>query len=188
MTKIKFDSKITAYPMPVCLVGANIEGKPNFMAVAWVSKVNSNPPMMIVAIGKRQYTATGIRENGTFSISFPNKSLVEKTDYCGLISGREADKSGIFEVFYGELETAPMISKCPICYELKLRETVELTGSILFIGEIVAAYANERYVNDNKVDVIQTEPFLLVEGLTNEYIELGNHLAKAFSVGKTINE
>jgi flavin reductase (DIM6/NTAB) family NADH-FMN oxidoreductase RutF len=105
-----------------------------------------------------------------------------------LISGREADKSGIFEVFYGELETAPMISKCPICYELKLRETVELTGSILFIGEIVAAYANERYVNDNKVDVIQTEPFLLVEGLTNEYIELGNHLAKAFSVGKTINE
>jgi flavin reductase (DIM6/NTAB) family NADH-FMN oxidoreductase RutF len=188
MTKIKFESKVTAYPMPVCLAGANIEGNPNFMAVAWVSKVNSNPPMMMVALGKKQYTATGIKENGTFSINFPDKNLVAKTDYCGLISGREADKSEIFEVFYGELETAPMISECPICYELKLKETVELTGTNMFVGEIVAAYADERYVSDNKVDVIHAEPFLLVEGLTNEYIELGSHVAKAFSVGKTIDE
>ena len=188
MTKIKFEPNVTAYPMPVCLVGANIEGKSNFMAVAWVSKVNSNPPMMMVALGKKQYTATGIRENGTFSINFPDKNLVAKTDYCGLISGREADKSEVFEVFYGELETAPMISECPICYELKLRETVELSGTNMFVGEIVAAYADERHVSDDKVDVIHAEPFLLVEGVTNEYIELGSHVAKAFSVGKAINE
>lgn len=186
MTKIKFESKVTAYPMPVCLVGANIEEKPNFMAVAWVSKVNSNPPMMMIALGKRQYTAKGIKDNGTFSINFPDKSQVEKTDYCGLFSGRTVDKSKVFEVFYGELETAPMISECPICYELKLQETVELTGTNMFIGEIIAGYCEERYLSDNKVDIIQTKPFLLVEGLTNEYNELGNHVANAFSIGKTI--
>jgi flavin reductase (DIM6/NTAB) family NADH-FMN oxidoreductase RutF len=188
MTKIKFESKVTAYPMPVCLVGAKIGEKSNFMAVAWVSKVNSNPPMMMVSLGKKQYTATGIMENGTFSINFPDKSLVAKTDYCGLISGRESDKSKVFEVFYGELKTAPMISECPICYELKLRETVELPGTNLFMGEIIAAYSDERYVSDNNVDVTNAELFLLVEGLKNEYIELGSHLAKAFSVGKNISE
>jgi len=47
------------------------------------------------------------------------------------------------------------------------------------------AYTYEIYVNDYKVDVIHVEPFLLVEG-SIEYVELGSHVAKAFSIGKTI--
>ncbi len=42
--------------MPVAIVGATVNDKPNFMAVAWFSKVNNNPPMMMIGIGKEKYT------------------------------------------------------------------------------------------------------------------------------------
>ena len=69
MAKIGFDPRTTAYPMPVVLVGAEVGGRPNFMAVAWFSKVNYDPQMMMAAIGKRQYTGEGIVENGWFSVN-----------------------------------------------------------------------------------------------------------------------
>ena len=53
------------YPMPVVLVGAMIKGKPNFMAVDWVSRVNANPPMLAIGINKAHHTPEGIKENGT---------------------------------------------------------------------------------------------------------------------------
>jgi len=33
--------------------------------------------------------------------------MVTATDYCGIKSGKKVDKSKIFELFYGELKTAP---------------------------------------------------------------------------------
>jgi len=184
--KVKFNQGVTAYPMPVCLVGANVRGRPNFMAVAWVSKVNYNPPMMMVSLANEQYTAEGIRENGTFSINFPGRGLVAETDYCGIVSGRRSDKSRVFSVSYGELGTAPMIDECPVSLELKLVETVELSKTRLFIGQIAAAYADEEYMTDGDVDVPKTEPFLLIESPTDHYAELGPQFAEAFSVGKTL--
>jgi len=183
MTKIRLDPHVTAYPMPVCLVGAKVKGKPNFMAVAWFSKVNSEPPMMMVSLANVQYTAEGIKENGVFSINFPGKGLVSETDFCGLVSGRKADKSHVFKVYYGELKNAPMINECPICFELKLRETIELTDARVFVGEIIAAYADEEYMTDGKVDIPGTEQFLLIESPTYQYLELGPQFAKAFDVG-----
>lgn len=45
MKKVKLDSNVFLYPMPVVLVGAEVQGKPNFMTVGWVSRVNLKPPM-----------------------------------------------------------------------------------------------------------------------------------------------
>ena len=47
--------------MPVVIVDATIDRKPNFMAVALFPKVNLNPPMMLIAVGKGQYTGEGIK-------------------------------------------------------------------------------------------------------------------------------
>ena len=109
MEKITIGKNVFVFPMPMVLVGTQVKGKVNFMAVGWVSRVNAAPPLISVALNKRHYTPEGIEENGTFSINFPDVSLLEKTDYCGLVSGRKHDKSKIFDVFFGELQTAPMI-------------------------------------------------------------------------------
>jgi len=36
MTKNKIKLGAYLYPMPVVVVGANVEGKPNFMPIGWV--------------------------------------------------------------------------------------------------------------------------------------------------------
>jgi len=186
LTKIISDSRLIAYPMPVCLVGAKVKGKPNFMAVGWFSKINNDPPMMMISLLKVQYTAEGIKENKVFSINFPGKNLVAETDFCGMVSGRKADKSQVFKVQYGELEDAPMISECPMCFELKLRDTIELPDMYMFIGEVVAAYADEKYVNEGKYNIAGAEPFFLIESPTYQYFELGPQFAKGFSIGEKI--
>ncbi len=110
MPKIKVGPNIFI-PMPVSLVGSIVKGKPNFMAAGWVTRVNSNPPYVAVGINKSHYTTLGLKEKRSFSINFPSSDLVVETDYCGLFSGRNNDKSGIFELFYGELKAIPMIKR-----------------------------------------------------------------------------
>lgn len=86
MGKIKIDSGAAfLYPMPMVLVGAVVEEKANFMAVGWVSRVNFKPPLFGIALGPH-HTNKGIDENSEFSINIPDISLIEKTDYCGLVS------------------------------------------------------------------------------------------------------
>jgi len=187
MTKVNINTHTTAYPMPVVIVGVTVDRKPNFMAVAWFTKVNSNPPMMLIAVGKKQYTSKGIKTNKTFSINLPGKNLVLETDYVGIVSGRTEDKSQIFDVFYGDTKTAPMITQCPLNYELKLVDTVEVPGSNLFVGEIINAYLDQEKVKGHQPDLPAIEPFLLVETPANHYYPLGPQLAEAFKVGKALS-
>jgi flavin reductase (DIM6/NTAB) family NADH-FMN oxidoreductase RutF len=183
MDKINIGPNVFVVPMPVTLVGTTIEGRANFMAVGWVARVNGNPPIVAVGLNKRHHTPAGIQEHQTFSVNFPGVDLIEKTDYCGLVSGRKADKSGVFEIFYGELETAPMVAECPLCLECRLFDTVSLPTHYLFLGQIVAAYSEERYLTDGKPDVRKMQPFVLTMP-DNNYWAVGEHLAKAWSVGQ----
>jgi flavin reductase (DIM6/NTAB) family NADH-FMN oxidoreductase RutF len=50
--------------------------------------------MIGMSLGKTHYTNPGIHENKTFSVSVPGMDLLEKVDYCGLVSGKN-DVSGI---------------------------------------------------------------------------------------------
>lgn len=50
--------------MPVTLVGANVNGKPNFLAVAFCGIMNPHPPTIYAALNEAHHTNAGIRENG----------------------------------------------------------------------------------------------------------------------------
>jgi len=183
MSKVQVDLDTSVYPMPVTLVGANVGGRPNFLAIAWVSRVNYKPPMIAVALSSGHYTTRGIHETNTFSVNTPSKDMVAVTDYCGLVSGKKVDKSGLFEVFYGSLQTAPMIAQCPLCLECKVVQAVETYGDTLFIGEIMGAYADDTCLTDGKPDIQKIKPFTLSMPDGNYWL-LGPHLAKAWDVGK----
>jgi len=42
--------KTLAFPMPAFVIGANVDGKPNFMTAAWSGIAGSAPPMITVAL------------------------------------------------------------------------------------------------------------------------------------------
>jgi flavin reductase (DIM6/NTAB) family NADH-FMN oxidoreductase RutF len=187
MGKVNLGANAYIYPMPVTLVGAMVEGRANFMAVGWVMRVNRQPPLLAVALNKAHYTPKGIRAQRSFSVNFPGANLMEKADYCGLVSGHKVDKSGLFRVFFGELETAPLIEECPLGLECRVYEVVELPANDLFIGEIVAAYADEDCLTDGRPDILKINPLVLTMP-DNNYWTVGTHAGQAWSAGKKLKE
>ena len=187
MKKISAGTNVFLYPMPVALVGTRVADRANFMAVGWVTRVNAAPPMLAVGIFNKHYTNEGIRENGTFSVCIPDAGLIEKADYCGIVSGRRADKSRLFEVFYGETGTAPMIGECPLNLECRLVQTVELPTNNLYIGEIVASFADERCLTEGKLDIRKIDPLLLTMP-DNRYWRVGEFAGNAWEAGKKLGQ
>lgn len=179
--EVSFDT--ICYPMPCSIVGAQVNGKPNYLTVAWFTMVNFRPPYILIALGKRHYTNPGIMQNGTFSVNIPSAAMIEVTDYCGIVSGKKLDKSKQFETFYGRLKTAPMIQECPYNLECKLVQTVDLPADELFIGEIVAAYSDNRYLTKGLPDLHKIDPFVL-SMTDNSFSGIGAEIGKAWEIGK----
>lgn len=187
MGKVEIEKGRAFYPMPCSLVGAKVGGKPNYLTIAWFSMVNPDPPYLAVAMSKSHYTNGGVRENKTFSVNIPSAEMAEAADYCGLVSGRKVDKSGVFETFYGKLETAPMIRECPLNFECQLVQTVDLPGEELFIGEIVASYCEESLLTDGSPDMKKINPFVLLMP-DRQYVALGREVGPAWRMGKKLKD
>ena len=119
------------------------------------------------------------------------RHMLEVTDYCGIVSGKKADKSDIFRSFYGKLGKAPMIHECPVNLECRLVDTLDFGGgSEVFIGEILESYAEEKYFCNGIPDVEKIEP-IVFSMYDNNYWGIGEHLGKAWYSGKfsqNINE
>jgi flavin reductase (DIM6/NTAB) family NADH-FMN oxidoreductase RutF len=187
MEKIKIDSGAAfLYPMPMVLVGSVVEGKANFMAVGWVSRVNFRPPLFAIALGPH-HTNQGIDENKEFSINIPDVSLIEKTDYCGLVSGSKTDKSDLFNIFYGALGKAPLIEECPVCMSCSLYDMVKLPFNMLYIGETKEVFTEEKYMTDKMLDIKKVNPFTLTMP-DNNYWSVGENLGKAWNIGKSLKK
>jgi flavin reductase (DIM6/NTAB) family NADH-FMN oxidoreductase RutF len=183
MKKTKLGPQTLLFPMPATLVGATVGGKPNFMTAAWCAIAALKPASIAVAINKRRYTLEGIREHGTFSINVPSSDMAKSVDFCGIYSGRDKDKTQVFTVFNGELETAPLIEECPVNLECKVLHLLELGSHILVVGEIKETFIAEACLTDGKADAQKIDPLIFTTG-TSMYCRLGEQIAPAFRVGK----
>ncbi|MBW1708609.1 MAG: flavin reductase family protein [Deltaproteobacteria bacterium] len=183
MSKSKIGPQTWMFPMPAVLVGATVEEKPNFMTAAWCQIAGHQPPMVAVAINKQRYTLKGIEVKKAFSINIPSTELVKKVDYCGIYSGKRKDKSRMFKVFYGAIETAPLIEECPVNLECELKHILELGSHNLIVGEIIETHVNNDCLTDKTVDIKKIDPLIYIPG-TQNYHRLGDDIARAFNVGK----
>ena len=160
MEKITIDKSLFCLPWTQTILGTLLDGKPNFMALDWLTRVNFNPPMLGVCVNRQHASHNAIVNAGEYSVNIPGVDMVEVTDYTGLVSGKQVDKSNLFGVFYGKLKSAPMIQECPITMECRLVQTVTLPTNSFFIAEIVTIFSEERFLTDGKPDVKKVNPFL----------------------------
>jgi flavin reductase (DIM6/NTAB) family NADH-FMN oxidoreductase RutF len=184
MGKTRIGPTTLIYPMPAVLVGAEVDGRPNFLAIAWCGIANSEPPMVSVAVRPRRYTLKGIRQNETFSVNVPSVDLVKETDYCGVRSGAKVDKVAIcnFEIFYGYVEKAPLIEQCPVKLECRVVQIMELGSHCLVIGRVEETHISDDCFTGDEPDVGKIRPFIFVTP-QRQYYSFGEAIAKAFSVG-----
>jgi len=188
MSKVTLGPSVILYPLPTVLVGANVDGKADFVAVAWCGVVNSRPPMISISLQHARYSLKGIRQNKTFSINIPSVDFVNETDYCGMVSGADTDKAADckFDVFYGKLKTAPLIEQLPLNIECRVFQETDLGSHVLIIGELEEVYATGDCLTDGKPDVAKIRPFLWAARPGNEYYDFGKPIGKAFASGAKI--
>jgi flavin reductase (DIM6/NTAB) family NADH-FMN oxidoreductase RutF len=187
MAKITIDKNLFCLPWTQTLLGSHVNGKVNFMALDWLTRVNYDPAMLGICVNKGHATNEAIRATGEFSVNVPSADMVAITDYCGIASAKNADKSTLFEVFYGELKAAPMITACPLNIECKVVRTVDLPTNTFFIGEILNIYSAEQYMTDKKPDPKKMRPFLLTMP-DNRFWALGEQVGHAWKDGLTYKE
>ena len=152
MTKITIGPRTLLYPLPAVLVGANVDGKPSFSTYAWCGIVNSQPPTLSVAFQHHRYTLKGVKQNGTFSVNVPSVDLVRETDYCGLVSGSDHNKVADckFGIFYGKLETAPLIEQCPVNLECRTLHMLDLGSHEMVVARIEEVHVTDSCLTDGE--------------------------------------
>lgn len=130
------------------LVSATHDGIDNVMAAAWSCALDFSPPKVTVVLDKATKTRSLVEANGYFALQVPNLGQVQLTYDVGNLSladdPNKLEKCGI-ELFRAEGHQTPLVSDCSAWLVCKLiPEPHNQTAYDLFIGEVVAAWADDR--------------------------------------------
>ena len=172
---------LALYPTPLVVVGAMVNGKPNWLLVGHLGIMGHDHVM--VSLAKPHYTNQGIKENKKLSINIVDETLLAKADRSGCVSGSKADKSELFSCSISKAGV-PMIADAPVVMECNLEDIYETKGFDNFICTIDNTYAEENVLTDEgKLDYRILKP-VLFEMPTYEYVKTGEVLAKCMSFGE----
>lgn len=156
------------YPLPVVMVSvADREGRPNIITVAWAGTICTNPPMVSISVRPERYSYSILKETGEFVLNLTTRELVYATDYCGVKSGRDVDKFKELNLtpLPGDQVSAPLIGESPVNIECRVREVKALGSHDMFLAEVVAVHADEKYMDENnKFHLDRADPIVYSHG------------------------
>lgn len=156
------------YPCPVVLVAsASQGGRGNIVTLAWVGVACSEPPIIGVAIRSSRFSSGLIQKSGDFTVNIPSVEILKEVDFCGAVSGRDADKFSKTKLTPSPAKrvSAPIIEECPVNLECVLKGVHKLGSHDLFLGEVVATHVDDELINEKgEVDYTKTKPFVYVQG------------------------
>ncbi len=141
------------YPLPVVMVSmADRDGKNNIITVAWAGTICTNPPMVSISVRPERYSYPILKDTGEFVLNLTTKELVYATDYCGVKSGRDIDKFAALGLtpLRADQVKAPLIAESPVNIECRVREVKALGSHDLFLADVVAVHADEKYMDENR--------------------------------------
>jgi flavin reductase (DIM6/NTAB) family NADH-FMN oxidoreductase RutF len=142
---------------PTVLVTAAHGEQLNIMAAAWNMPLDFDPPKIAIVIDKKTYTRELIEASGSFAINVPCRAQAEMVVRVGASSGRELlgkdadNKFAAFDLptFAASKIAAPLVTGCVAWLECKLIAEPHIQNTYdLFLGEVVAAHADERVFSD----------------------------------------
>lgn len=174
MTKQIWKPGNMLYPLPVVLVTVqDRERRDNVLTVAWAGTVCTNPPMLSISVRPERYSHKILCDTREFAVNLTTEALVWATDYCGVKSGREVDKFTAAKLHKRPAEKirAPLIDESPVNIECRVKEILHLGSHDLFLADVEAVHADERYMDKNKkFDLQAARPIVYSHG---EYFATG---------------
>jgi flavin reductase (DIM6/NTAB) family NADH-FMN oxidoreductase RutF len=137
-----------------------------------------------------RHTYTALIERGEFTVSIPSSSQADIVDYCGLASGRNADKFAVAGLSQtrGKFVNAPLVREFPVCMECRLIHRLAIGSHELFVGEVLASWADEKYLDERGVSNLADMSPIAYAPMPGGgyYYTIGPSAGKSFSVGKTL--
>ncbi|HDQ04846.1 MAG TPA: flavin reductase family protein [Deltaproteobacteria bacterium] len=187
--KKSLGAKTLIFPTPVWVVASyDKKGRPNAATVAWGGICNSRPPSVAVSLRKSRYSYDNIIDRKAFTLNVPCAKQIKIADYCGIASGKNADKfskTGITAV-KSAIVDAPYIQEFPMILECRLLNTFELGAHTQFVGEIMDVKVDENMLGKEGLpDILKIRPALFCPEVF-AYHEVGDYIGRAFSIGKEI--
>ena len=165
---LKFDPfKALAVPRPIgWIASVSPEGVPNLAPYSFFNAISDRPPMVMFSSGGRKDSLRNIELTGEFTCSI---ACWGQRDAMNLSSAPVAP--GVDEFALAGLTPAesllvkpPRVAEAPAAFECRLWKTIELpappsragstetpAGYTLVIGEVVAIYIDEQFIEDGIV-------------------------------------
>ena len=181
MNKKNIGSLLALYPKPMTVIGAEVEGKVNWLVVGHTGIIGHG--RILVSMSKQHYTNQGIKKLKKFSINLVSREMLPKADYVGSVSGASVDKSDVFAYHTGENGT-PVIDASPLTMECNVVDTYKTDGFDNFICAVVNTYAAPDVLDSNgKLDYTRLKP-VLFEFPTYSYLATGEVIGKCLNLDK----
>lgn len=135
-----------------CVVSAEHEGVADAMPAAWNTCLDLVPCKAVVVIDKTHFTRPLVEKSGLFALQFPTVGVARETMFLGSVSkndnAEKLEESGA-EFFKMPGYEVLLMKGCAAWVIMKRIERPENEKDFdLFIGEAVAAWADDRVFKD----------------------------------------
>ncbi len=179
--KRNIGSLLALYPKLLTVVGAEVDGKVNWLAVGHTGIIGHD--RILVSMSKSHYSNQGIRKSKKLSINLVSREMLPKADYVGSVSGASVDKSGVFEYHWGE-NGSPVIDDSPLTMECDVADIYETESFDLFICSVANTYAAPDVLDaEGRLDYTRLKP-VLFEFPTYSYLATGEVIGKCLNLDK----
>jgi len=187
MAKVIWKPGTMIYPLPAVMVSCGAEPEEyNIITISWTGTICTDPAMCYISVRPGRHSYTIIRRRGEYVINLTTKSLAFATDWCGVKSGNrhnKFDEMGLTPVPASKVN-APMIQESPVNIECVVKNIIELGSHHMFISEVVAVNADEKYI-DARTGLFRLSDSVPICYSHGKYYETGNLIGKfGFSVEK----
>jgi flavin reductase (DIM6/NTAB) family NADH-FMN oxidoreductase RutF len=171
---LKFDPfKALAVPRPIgWIASVDRNGVPNLAPYSFFNAISDRPPMVMFSSGGRKDSLRNIEETGEFTCSIANWDLREAMNLSSapVAHGVDEFKLAGLAPAASLLVKPPRVAQAPAAFECRLWKTIALPaaaardgaaaseGYTLVIGEVVAIYIDDAFIEDGVVLTGQMRP------------------------------
>lgn len=150
MPKIQWKAGTLTAPLPPALVSCRANGRDNLITVAWTGILSSDPPKTYISLRPSRLSYDMIKQSGVFVINLPSSHIIRSIDFCGVRSGRDADKFAECRLTAEEASQidCPTVAESPLSLECRVCEIVPLGSHDMFVADIVAVDVDDRYIDE----------------------------------------
>jgi flavin reductase (DIM6/NTAB) family NADH-FMN oxidoreductase RutF len=187
MGKVIWKPGTMIYPLPAVMVSCGTDpSEYNIITISWTGTICTDPAMCYISVRPERHSYGIIKKSGEYVINLTTRQLAYAADWCGVKSGRNHNKfaeMGLTPVPASKVK-APVILESPVNIECIVKEITELGTHHMFISEVVAVNAEDRYIDEETglFKLNDSGPICYSHG---QYYETGHLIGRfGFSVEK----